>query len=242
MPDSAFDILILIARPAAGKSETIRYLKSTPPDERLRRFHIGFFQELDDFPMLWSWFEEDLILENVFKQPRLHTSPERHFIHDTFWHVLIERLSLEYSKLVREYPVYHETYTTIIEFSRGKPSGGYREAFTHLSDDILRRAGVMYLDVSFEESRRKNQRRFNPSRPWSTLEHGLTDENMERLYKEDDFAEFSAADPHWLTVKGIRLPYVVFDNHDDVTTPMGDALGERLEQALARLWKLYRPG
>jgi hypothetical protein len=48
---SHFDILLLIARPAAGKSEIIDYLKNLPQDERRRRFHIGEFDEIDDFPM-----------------------------------------------------------------------------------------------------------------------------------------------------------------------------------------------
>jgi hypothetical protein len=70
MPSDAFDVLILIARPAAGKSEVIDYLQSTPVEERARRFHVGPFQVIDDFPMLWAWFEEDDILEQVFDRTR----------------------------------------------------------------------------------------------------------------------------------------------------------------------------
>ena len=62
MSSNAFDVLMLIARPAAGKSEVIRYLKNTPPADRLERFHIGRLAEIDDFPMLWTWFEEDDLL------------------------------------------------------------------------------------------------------------------------------------------------------------------------------------
>jgi hypothetical protein len=240
MPADAFDVLILIARPAAGKSETIHYLKNTPVGERTRRFHIGRFEEIDDFPMLWAWFEEDDILERVFGYPRLHTTSDGDFKDDVLWHLLIERISLEYAKVVRDNPGFHDESTALIEFSRGKPSGGYREAFQHLSDEILRRAGVVYIDVTYEESLRKNRARFNPDRPDSILEHGLSDRKMETLYREDDFAEFSAADPRWLTVKGIKVPYAVFDNHDDVTTRMGEALGRRLEDRLGALWELYQ--
>ena len=70
-----FDILLLLARPAAGKSEVIHYLKSLPPEERLKRFHLGELVELDDFPMLWTWFEEDDLLERM-GHPRLHTDRE----------------------------------------------------------------------------------------------------------------------------------------------------------------------
>jgi hypothetical protein len=41
-----------------------------------------------------------------------------------------------------------------------------------------------------------------------------------------------------VTVKGIRVPYVVFENEDDVTTARDEALGERLEEILGRLWML----
>jgi hypothetical protein len=44
MARDTFDILILNGRPAAGKSEVIDYLKKTPLEERIRRFHIGAFE------------------------------------------------------------------------------------------------------------------------------------------------------------------------------------------------------
>ncbi|HOA23038.1 MAG TPA: hypothetical protein PK801_10010 [Aggregatilineales bacterium] len=239
MPDTHFDILILIARPAAGKSEIIHYLKQVPDDERVRRFHIGPFVEIDDFPMLWTWFEEDDILERL-GYPRLHTDAEGYFKDRVLWHLLIERISLEYAKLMRDHPGYHDERTVIIEFSRGSEHGGYTEAFEHLSEDILRRAAVLYIDVSYEESLRKNRRRFNPERADSILEHGLPDAKLERLYKEIDWEQFSAGSPTHLSVRGIEVPYVVFENHDDVTTAGGEALGERLEARLGALWALYR--
>lgn len=237
MSADILDILILIARPAAGKSEIIDYLKKTPDAERTRRFHVGRFDVIDDFPMLWAWFEEDDILERL-GHPRLHTTADRDFKDNMLWHLLIERISLQYGKLVRDRPGYHDTHTVMLEFSRGAPSGGYRAALTHLSDDILRRAGLLYVAVSFEESLRKNRRRFNPDRPDSVLEHGLPDEKMERLYKEDDFAEMSAGDPDWLTAGDVRVPYVVFENHDDVTTGQPEKLAARLEDCMGRLWSL----
>ncbi|HDN04839.1 MAG TPA: hypothetical protein ENF27_02760, partial [Chloroflexi bacterium] len=71
----SFDILLLIARPAAGKSEIIAHLKNTPLDQRLEKYHIAEFQELDDFPMLWTWFEEDAILTEL-GHPRIHTDQD----------------------------------------------------------------------------------------------------------------------------------------------------------------------
>lgn len=233
-----FEILVLIARPAAGKSEVIDYLKNTPLQQRETRFHVGKLVEIDDFPMLWTWFEEDALLERM-GHPRLHTDTDGYFVGEHLWHLLIERISLEYQKRQRDIRGLAEEYTTLIEFSRGSEHGGYRAAFEHLSREVVERMAVLYLDVPWEESLRKNRRRFNPDRPDSILEHGLPDDKLERLYRETDWQEVSAGDPAYLDIQGVKVPYAVFDNADDVTTARGDALGERLQQVSADLWQRY---
>lgn len=233
-----FEILVLIARPAAGKSEVIDYLKNTQLQQRITRFHVGKLVEIDDFPMLWTWFEEDALLERM-GYPRLHTDADGYFIGEYLWHLLIERICLEYQKRQRDFPGLAQEYTTLIEFSRGSEHGGYRAAFSHLSREVVERMGVLYLDVSWEESLRKNRRRFNPDRPDSILEHGLPDTKLERLYRETDWQEVSAGNPDYLEIRGIKVPFAVFDNKDDVTTGRGDALGERLQQVTAELWQRY---
>ena len=236
---AVFDILLLIARPAAGKSELINYLKGIPLDERIEQFHIGNIKEIDDFPMLWAWFEEDALLAKM-GYPRLHTDSEGFFLGQHLWDLLVERIGLEYLKNLRNIPAYSESFTTIIEFSRGKEHGGYKSAFSHLLPQILEKIAVVYIDVSWEESLRKNRKRFNPDKPDSILEHSLPDSKLERLYKEDDWMEISQERSQFLTIQGIHVPYVVFDNSDDLTTLGGDALGARLEQVLSRLWVLYK--
>ncbi len=238
---NTFDVIFLIARPAAGKSEIIDYLKRTPEAERRQRFHIGPFDELDDFPMIWAWFEEDAILHRMGK-PRLHTDDQGYFLHNYFWHVLIQRLDLEYHKLLRDHPDYHATRSTIVEFARGKEHGGFSQAFQHFSADTLRRGAILYIKVSWKESLRKNRRRFNPDRPDSILEHGLPDDKLARLYKESDWEEFSAGNPEFITIQGVDVPYAVFENEDDVTTPRGPELGQRLEETLGRLWEIANRG
>lgn len=238
---NTFDILLLLARPAAGKSEVIHYLENTPLDEREKRFHVGELTEIDDFPMLWTWFEEDALLEKM-GYPRLHTDADGYFLGQYLWDLLIERMGLEYIKKQRDVAGFDERYTTLIEFSRGGEHGGYASAFAHLSSEILSRAAVLYIDVSWEESLRKNRKRANPDKPDSILEHSLPDQKLERLYKEIDWQEVSRTDPQFLNIQGFRVPYVVFDNSDDVTTGQGAALGARLEKLLGKLWQLYRSG
>lgn len=240
MANDTFDILILIGRPASGKSEIIDFLTRIPDAMRRARFHITRLQVLDDFPILWGWFEEDDILSKKFGLPRLHSDEQQNFKNQELWHVLIERLNLEYAKRVRDDASYHEHTTALIEFSRGSEHGGYAEAFQHVSDEIIERAGIVYVRVPFEESLRKNQRRFNPNKPDSILEHGLTDDKMERLYREDDWVILAPDDSGHLSIHGRRVPYAVFPNEDDVTTDKPEQLSARLQSVLDKLWQLYR--
>lgn len=236
---NTFDIILLVARPAAGKSEIIDYLKRTPLHERKELFHVGEFEEIDDFPMLWTWFEEDHILQKM-GHSRLHTDENQFFIGNHMWDLLIERICLDYDKKLRDHPAYHETKTAVIEFARGSQHGGFSRAFKHLSPSVIERAAILYVDVSWEESLRKNEARFNPDRPDSILEHGLSKEKMEVLYKENDWAELSAGNSEFINIKNVQVPYVVFNNEDDVTTGRGKALGQRLENVLGKLWKIYK--
>ena len=240
MTESTFDILILIGRPASGKSEIIDYLTRLPDASRRKTFHIARLEVLDDFPILWGWFEEDDILTQVFGLPRLHSDEQHYFKFNELWHVLIERLNLEYSKKIRDEASYHEHTTALIEFSRGSEHGGYAGAFQHVSEEILRRAAILYVRVPFEESLRKNRRRFNPDKPDSILEHGLTDDKMERHYRDDDWAAHAPGESGCLNIRGQRVPYAVFTNEDDVTTGKPDQLADRLESVLGRLWELYK--
>jgi hypothetical protein len=238
MMRNIFDILILIGRPASGKSEIIDYLKRTAPDVRASRFHLAQLDVLDDFPMLWTWFEEDQLLADKFGQPRLFTTSAGYFKYPYLWDLLIERFNLEYQKRLRDHADYHAHTTLIVEFARGTEHGGYARAFSHLSDDILRRAGLVYVNVPFEESLRKNRRRFNPDRPDSILEHALPDDKLERLYRDDDWAAIGGEQPSILMLRSIQVPYAVFENADDVTTGRPEQLGNRLETVLGRLWEL----
>lgn len=239
MAQDTFDILFLIARPGAGKSEIIDYLKRSDEPLRRARFHVGPFVELDDFPLLWAWFEEDRLLARM-GHPRLHTDADEYFLHRYLWDLLIERLGLAYTKLLRDQPHYHAAGgTVVVEFARGQEHGGFRTAFQHVPIAMLQRGAILYLDVSWAESLRKNRARANPERPDSILQHSLSDEKLARLYQESDWADFSAADPERIVIQGVSVPYAVFPNEDDVTTARGPALGHRLEATLARLWRSY---
>lgn len=228
-----------MGRPASGKSEIIDYLGKLDPDQRRSRFHLGELEVVDDFPMLWAWFEEDKLLAEMGKSP-LHTGGDGYFKEDYLWDLLIRRLCLEYKKRKTEDPSLHEGSTVIIEFSRGSEHGGYRRAFEQMSVDVLEAAAVLYLQVSFEESLRKNHKRFNPEAPHSILEHSLPEAKMKRLYGIDDWSELSRSDSRFLLLKDLKIPYSVFENEADFTTTGGEELGRRLAGCFEALWRIYR--
>ena len=238
-----FPVILLLARPAAGKSEVIDFLTKLPPKKRKRDFHIGEPEIIDDFPMLWTWFEEDAILKEMEK-PSLHTDEKGFFKDPALWNLLIRRIDLEYHKRCREYKnkdAYHNRYTTVMEFSRGKEHGGFGTALGHLSGDVLKLAAVLYIDVSWEESLRKNRARANPEKPHSILEHSVPETNLEVLYRESDWEDLSGGKSQGFLPfpPSGKLPFVVMENEDDCTSHGGAALEKRLKECFARLWDLY---
>jgi hypothetical protein len=234
-----FPVLILTGRPAAGKSEVIAFLKSTPPAERLGRFRIGEFEELDDFLYVWETFEVDDMLTQ-HGRPRLWTDEKYWFRDDFIWDLYLERINLEYRKKIARDPAYHDGKTTLIEFARGGERG-IAHALDCLHPDILSRAALVYIRVSYQESVRKNRARARKGEEHSILYHSLPDEKMEYYYRTNDWEEIAARDPSYISVKDYRVPYAVFENEPEKT---GDParIGTELERVTEKLWALGRPG
>ena len=232
--NQTFQTIILIGRPAAGKSEVIDFLKKTDLEQRKRRFHIGPFEEFDDFIYVWESFEIDDILEKHGRE-RLFTTSD-YFFKDPFtWNFFIERLNLEFRKKRARDPHYLEDTTAIVEFARGGDNG-FAEALHTLDTEILERAGIVYIDVSYPESVRKNRRRFRPEQADSILYHSLPDDKMEFYYKTNDWAALAGdRQTGHISVKGIAVPFSVFHNEPERTDDPAK-LGPALEEVLGRLW------
>lgn len=236
MARDTFEFIILTARPAAGKSEVIDFLKKTDVETRKQRFHIGEFEEIDDFPFVWDTFVVDDILSK-HDRPRLLTDDDYYFTDPFVWNLYIEKINVAYLKVSSQIPNYKEQYTTIIEFARGGENG-IGEALQYLDEDILKKAGIFYIDVPYEESVRKNRARARPGQEHSILHHSLPDEKMEYYYRVNDWEKLTVDDPEYITVKGIKIPYVAFPNMPDLTTPGGEPLGNAMEDTLTNLWNI----
>ena len=227
-------VVIITGRPAAGKSEVIDFLKNVPADERVRRFHIGEFEELDDFVYVWETFEIDDILSK-YGRKRLWTDEKYFFTEHFVWNLFIERINQAYRRRLAEDSSYHDTMTTLIEFARGGKNG-IEEALGYLHEDILNKAALLYIRVSYEESVRKNHRRARKGQESSILYHSLPDEKMEMYYKINDWEKLERMNPHIITIKGHKIPYAVFENEPEKTLDPVQ-IGQELERVTTSLWK-----
>ncbi len=233
---NTFQIIILIGRPAAGKSEVIDYLKQLPDDERRAKLHIAPFDEIDDFVWVWQTLEDDAIRAQHGK-PRLNTTPDGYFLDPFTWNLYIEKMNREFARRMARDAHYLDQRTVILEFARGG-ANGFGEAFSFLSDDILARAAIVYVSVPYAESLRRNRRRRRPGQEGSILYHSLPDEKMETYYKTNDWDKLSGGKSDGvIEIKQHRVPFAVFQNEPEKTDNPAK-LGAALEEVFGKLWRI----
>ena len=124
--------------------------------------------------------------------------------------------------------------TVVIEFARGGPEGvepplpdphGYQYSLRFLSDDILGRASILYVWVTPDESRSRNEERARPGRAGdaSILHHGVPEAVMRGDYGSDDLVYLLEAGGGGAVEvrrgdERHRIPARVFDNRVDHTS------------------------
>jgi thymidylate kinase len=233
--DSTFDILLLLGRPASGKSEFIDFMTRVSGAERARLFHIGSLSVLDDFPILWQKFEEDDAWERL-GFPRLYSKrADGNYAvsDDRIWRFLIDRLRTAAEALPPGLG-----RTLLVEFSRGG-TAGYEDALAGLSDDLLARSAILYLSVSFAESWRRNVARYDEKRRSGILTHSVPREEMERTYGTDDWSALTqGSSDGFLTVRNHRVPFATLANEPEATDP--EVLRARYRRGLDSVFRLSR--
>ncbi|MCM2267446.1 MAG: hypothetical protein NDI60_06675 [Elusimicrobiales bacterium] len=289
--NETFDIVLLLALPASGKSEVRRFLANVEPERLKKEFHIGPNLQLDDFPYVHMMRRADDELAKLGKARLFFKSGDRPFIDTKDWGTLIHLLNEDYHDLMKKnvvktdsaadllmrridkagekaklaprlakldkdtwakvakelekearamldekhaaYPASFEGKTIVIEAARGGPDKstfplkdplGYQYSLRELDPEILKRAVILYVWVTPEESRRKNTARTNPNDPGSILHHGVPMEVMLGDYGCDDmdYLEKNSEVPGTITIardgKKYHLPIGRFDNRVDKTS------------------------
>ena len=291
MDDKTFQIVLLVALPASGKSEVRKYLANIAPEVLKNDLHIGENLQLDDFPYVHLMRRIDDELTALGKERVFFQSGDKPFINPKDWETLIHilnedyedlmnsnvltpasvgelicsriesaaiksgidpRLSIidasamktVYSKIEKEsadllkekhaqYTDSFEGKTIIIEAARGGPHGssmplpapfGYKHSLSCFSKKILEKAVILYIWVTPEESRRKNDARTDPNDPGSILHHGVPIDVMMNDYGTDDmdWLEETSDKKGAITIEAdgtkFNLPIGRFDNRVDKTS------------------------
>jgi len=132
-----------------------------------------------------------------------------------------------------EYPDTMEGRTMVMEFARGgadgsslplEPPFGYAHSLSLLSHEVLDECAILYIWVTPEESRRKNDDRSDPNDPGSILHHGVPMPVMMGDYGCDDMEWLIEASdkPDTVRVESrgrvFHIPVARFDNRVDKTT------------------------
>jgi len=233
-----FEHLFVLGRPAGGKSEFIDFMKKLPAPARAAEFGIGRFEEVDDFPWLWERCLDDDAREKR-GEPRLvsERTPEGYnIVQPGFRSSLVSRFNETIAAKYLSNPLFYRDGTLLIEFARGV-GDGFRDSLERFDPAILRRGAILYIQVSFEESFRRNSARYKPGQEESTLFHKVPDRDMLGFFRDNDWQAITGGAPDgWLDVAGVRVPFVSMNNEPESTDP--DVLGPRYSRALGRLLTL----
>jgi len=233
--------LILIGRPACGKSEFIDYMKKCDEPRRAELYHIGKLEERDDFLWLWEKFVEDDIWEAA-GYDRKYSSVSEHAYIVTSKEIL-EFMFHKFNRVIKDdilsNPDFYNDSTLFIEFSRGsKEDGGFKKALNIFSKEVLEKAAILYINVSYEESKRRNIARYQEKLKHSVLAHKVPDEDMVRFGEKQDWLEITEGkDSGSLELNGVKVPFVTMNNEPELAP--GPEIGERYKGALNKLFELF---
>ena len=165
-----------------------------------------------------------------------------------------------------QYSADYEGKTLVIECARGGPDGsempltggyGYQHSLPMFSKEVLSDAAILYIWVTPEESRRKNNERTNPDDPGSNLFHGVPINVMLGDYGCDDmeYLRETSEVPDTITIKKdgetLHVPIGVFDNRVDKTSFLRadksewskediDTMTESIREATDTMWRGYK--
>jgi len=102
--DRPFDIVLLLALPASGKSEIRRYLASLPPEVARSDFNLGPTIQIDDYPYVHLMRRISQEQVRLGSTPAFFADDAEPFLDDRDWGTLTVLLDEDYHALGRETP------------------------------------------------------------------------------------------------------------------------------------------
>lgn len=239
-PAFTFDHLFVLGRPAGGKSEFIDFMKKAEDDDRARTYGIGRFEEVDDFPWLWDacLADDDREARGLPREISERTPEGYNITKPGFRGALVDRFNDVIRSRYLARPEFYGDGTLLIEFARGI-GDGFFESLERFDPAILARAAILYINVSFDESYRRNHARYRKGQEESILFHKVPDRDMYGFFRDNDWARITGgATDGRLALRGVEVPFVSMLNEPESTDP--GVLGPRYAAALGRLRDLVR--
>ena len=93
MEKKVFDVVLLNALPASGKSELRKFMNENDPGQMVSDFHIGKNLQLDDFPYVWLMRQVDKKLAAMGRPTLYYPDDESPTYDGRVWGVLSILLS-----------------------------------------------------------------------------------------------------------------------------------------------------
>lgn len=97
-----FDIILLLALPASGKSETRKFIAMQDADAKKNIFHLGTNAQMDDFPYVHFMHLIDAELKKHGFEYLFYFAPNSNFKDPLTWGVLTHMLNQDYEMLVEK--------------------------------------------------------------------------------------------------------------------------------------------
>src|SRR5450759_1083592 len=189
-------------------------MKKLPADGRAADYGIGRFEEVDDFPWLSDACLEDDARESR-SEPRQvseRAAEGYNITRPKFRGSLVDRFNEVIARQYLANPEFYEDGTLLIEFARGRDDS-FRESLERFQPEILSRSAILYIQVSLEETFRRNSARYKPGHAESILLHKVDVLDMPGCFRQNDWAGIAlggSGGRRWRG--GVEVPFVSMSN------------------------------
>ena len=139
MKKDVFDVVLLMALPASGKSEVRNFMANLPPERLSTEFHIGENLQLDDFPYVHMMRRIDNELQ-AMGQERIYYPGEEPFIDGRDWGTLCALLNEDYHDLLNRNTVHVDSAAELLfeRLDRAAQVAGLSPRMGLLKEDVRR--------------------------------------------------------------------------------------------------------
>lgn len=158
MKKDVFNVLLLQALPASGKSEVRNFMANMDPEILRKEFHVGENLQLDDFPYVFFMRRIDEVLEEM-NQPRIYYPGEDPFIDGRDWGTLSHLLNEDYHDLINRNVITCSSYAQYMfdRIDRASLATGLAPRISQLDENVRLQVAEKLEDLAKKMTLEKQQ-------------------------------------------------------------------------------------